>query len=149
MRVRVYNQSARCFVPGMTSMIALWIFLNLKSWYWQYWKMATSNHISSLTLHFHLVIEGDSNLLYIFFYEFLFGTWRRSLLYNLPFTESHDIWVSFFKHIKPDAKSAGLLRFKTHQQLTGDRPRSARFSDQRRSEQGFNDVRNVFSVTNI
>ena len=47
-----------------------------------------------------------------------FGTWRRSLLYNLPFTESHDIWVSFFKHIKPDAKTAGFLRFETHQQFT-------------------------------
>ena len=51
----------------------------------------------------------------------------------------------FFSHIKPDANNSPSKLNRFHLR-TGDRPWSARFSHQRRPEQGFNDVRNVLKT---
>ena len=66
-------------------------------------------------------------------------TWRRSLLYNPP--SQKVMMLVFSQLIKPDANYSTFW--------TGDRPWSARFSYQRRPEEGFNDVTNVFSLTTI
>ena len=127
-----------CLVPGLTSIDAPW---NLGKWPPPTISSATSNCTS--------VIEGESNL----YTNVLlwYCIWRRSLLYNPPLKVMTLIFLN-----TPHLVQTMILRFdstnnspselKRFHFLTGDRPWSARFSYQRRPEEGFNDVRNVLKT---
>ena len=127
-----------CLVPGMTSIDALW---NLGKWPPPTIPSATSNCTS---------VRESLTCIHVLLW---YCTWWRSILYNPPlkvmtliFLNTTCLMQSMIWRFDSTNSPSELKRFHF---LTGDRPWSARFSYQRRPEEGFDDVRNVFSVATI